>query len=120
MPGTANPPGISSARRPWPKAPLPRGQCVVRKPPASHPASALSTWSRERAQKNKNTALGQLATDGPGPVAATGVADLRRDGDLLLTGGLARQSGVLGAAVGVPRLLVELQAAVVAVAGVDG
>ena len=56
-------------------------------------------------------------TGRPGAVPAGGVADLGGDGDLGLAAGVARQPG---AAVGVPGAEVELQAAVVAVAGVDG
>src|SRR5690606_14205197 len=56
---------------------------------------------------------------GPRPVPAAVVPHAGRDGDLLLAGGLVRQRRVVGAAVGAPGTGVELQAPVVAVAGVD-
>src|SRR5690606_4800670 len=55
----------------------------------------------------------------PGAVTTVGVAQLGCHRDLLLPGGLVRVLRVGTAAVGVPGALVELQAAVVAVAGVD-
>src|SRR3954463_16426382 len=64
--------------------------------------------------------LGLLAADGPGAVAAARVAHLLGHRDLLGLAGLVRVVRVLVAAVGVPGALVELQAAVVAVAGVRG
>src|SRR5690606_42075340 len=56
----------------------------------------------------------------PSAVTAPGVPQFGRDRDLLLPCGLMRVGRVLGTAVGVPGLLVELQPAVVAVTGVDG
>src|SRR5699024_12372262 len=54
----------------------------------------------------------------PGTGALRG-QDLLGHSDLLALGGLVRARGVLGPAEALPRLLGELQAAVVAVAGVD-
>src|SRR5258708_2052410 len=56
---------------------------------------------------------------GPGAVTTAAVADEGGDRDLLLPGGQVGASGVLRATVGVPGADVELQAAVVPVAGVD-
>src|SRR5690625_3943304 len=65
-------------------------------------------------------ATGQChATGGPGARALLGQQHLGR-GDLLVLAGQVCALGVLGAADSLPRLLRELQTAVVAVAGVDG
>ena len=66
----------------------------------------------------------KLAGDGAAavrPSASTlGGQDVFGHGNLLLAGCLVSGRGVLSAAIGSPGLRVELQAALVAVAGVDG
>src|SRR5688572_24513581 len=70
------------------------------------------------ARSARSARQAQLARAGrPGAVPTRGVAELGRDRDLGLARGLAREAG---AAVGLPGAEVELEAAVVAVAGVDG
>src|SRR5690606_18528997 len=82
-----------------------------------HRRSLITGARTVRGDSARQAQLGR--TGRPGTVAAARIAHLGRDGDLLFPAGLVRVRRVRVAAVGVPGALVELKAAVVAVAGVD-
>ena len=87
---------------------------------ASPPPAGVHPGSRHRGAGELSVGQAELAGAGrPGAVAAAVVAHLRGDRDLLLAAGLVRQRRVLRRRRTRARLPVELQAAVVAVAGVD-
>ena len=83
-------------------------------------ASTTSTRCRCVGDDIARGGAGQPSTaDRPSAAALAGQHPFG-NGDLLIAGGLVRRCGVLAATVSGPRALRELQAAVVAVAGVDG
>src|SRR4051794_25541069 len=99
------------------EAPYPVRNWALR-PPAHRPATHFGRGHREVTTAEAVGRLQVGAADRPGARTA-GVVHLGRDGDLLFPRGQVGPLGVGPATVGQPGPVVELQAAVEAVAGVD-